>query len=152
MKKLIIFLVIGLVVGAGLAGGGVYFLVQNGTVKPPEEVEEPPFDLKNSHSLTLEKVQIPLAKTSSKTRYLQADFTIVFKTPEALALAESMQPYIKDAIYGVFEVKTPEELSDVKAREDMKEPVLKAIRELYNDEADRENIFTIMIPSFTVTQ
>ena len=67
MKKLIIFLVVGLVLGAGLAGGGVYFMVQSGTIKAPEEVVEPAFELKDGKRFTLEKVQIPLAQTGSKT-------------------------------------------------------------------------------------
>ena len=33
----------------------------------------------------------------------------------------------------------------------MKEPVLEAIRELYNVEEDRENIVAVMIPAFIVT-
>jgi len=149
MKKIIIFLIIGLVVGAGLAGGGVYFLVQNGAVKAPEVVEEPPFDLKDGKSFTLEKVQIPLAQTGSKQSFLQADITIVLKTEEALTLAEGMAPYIKDAIYGVFANKTPDELN-IKNRETLKKEVLDAVRELYNQEEDRENIFTVMFPSFIV--
>ena len=132
MKKIIIFLVIGLVLGAGLAGGGVYFMVQNGAIKPPEEVIEPAFDLKDGQRLTLEKVQIPLVQTGSKAAFLQADFTIIFKSAEALALAESMIPDIKDAIYGVFETKTADELRAAGAREAMKEPVLEAIKGLYN--------------------
>jgi len=151
MKKIIIFLVIGLVLGAGLAGGGVYFMVQNGAIKAPEEVEEPAFDLKDGQRLTLEKVQIPLVQTTSKAAFLQADFTIIFKTAEALALAETMIPDIKDAIYGVFETKTVDELKASGAREAMKEPVLEAIRELYNIEEDKEGIAAVMIPSFIVT-
>jgi len=136
--------------GVALAGGGIFFIMQNGGEKPVEEVVEPPFDLKNGQRLTLEKVQIPLVQTSSKTAFLQADFTIIFKDAEALALAEAMIPDIKDAIYGVFEVKTAEELRAVGSRETMKEPVLEAIRNLYNDEEDREKIAAVMIPAFII--
>ena len=83
MKKVIIFLVVGLILGAGLAGGGVYFMVQNGAIKGPEEVVEPEFDLKAGQRLTLEKVQIPLVQTGSKAIFLQADFTVIFKNAEA---------------------------------------------------------------------
>ena len=65
MKKLIIFLVVGLILGAGLAGGGVYFMVQNGAIKAPEEEVVPPFDLKDGQRLTLEKVQIPVVCLTS---------------------------------------------------------------------------------------
>ena len=149
MKKLIIFLVVGLILGAGLAGGGVYFMVQNGAIKAPEEEVVPPFDLKDGQRLTLEKVQIPLMQTGSKTAFLQADFTVVFKTPEALTLAEAMGPDIKDAIYGVFEKKTAEELRG--NREAMKEPVLAAIKGLYNNEEDKENIAAVIISSYIIS-
>jgi len=148
MKKIIIFLVVGLLLGAGLAGGGVYFMVQNGAIKAPEEVVEPEFDLKDGQRLTLEKVQIPLVQTGSKVQFLQADFTIVFKTAEALALAEAMGPDIKDAIYGVIETKTPDELKG--NREAMKQPILEAIRGLYNNEEDKENIAAVVISSFII--
>ena len=62
-----------------------------------------------------------------------------------------MQEDIRDAIMGVFEVKTSEELNHPSARNEMKEPVLNAVRELYNNEEDRENIMAIMISSFIVT-
>ena len=148
-KKAIIFIVVGVILGAALAGGGIFFMIQNGAVKTPEVVVEPPFDLKNGQRLTLEKVQIPLMQTGSKTTFLQADFTVIFKTPEALTLAESRVPDIKDAIYGVFEKKTPEELRG--NREAMKEPVLEAIRALYNEEEDKEDIAAIMISSYIIT-
>ena len=101
-KKAVIFVSVGILFGVALSGGGIFFLIQNGAVKPEEEVVEPPFDLKDGQRLTLEKVQIPLVQTTSKAVFLQADFTIIFKNAEALALAETMVPDIKDAIYSVF--------------------------------------------------
>jgi len=150
-KKALLFIIIGVVLGVGLAGGGIYFMIKNGNVAPEEEVVVEEFDLKDGHRFTLEKVQIPLKQTSSKASFLQADFTIIFKTEEALALAESMTPDIKDAIYGVIENKTAEELKAEGAREAIKAPVLEAIKELYNDEEDRENIAAVKISSFITT-
>ena len=147
-KKAIIFIIVGILLGAALAGGGVFFIMQNGAEEEPEEIIEPAFDLKNGYRFTLEKVQIPLVQTTSKAAFLQADFTIIFKTEEALALAETMAPDIKDAIYGVFETKTADEVRG--SRGTVKEPVLEAIRALYNEEADRENIAAVMIPYFIV--
>lgn len=151
-KKAVLFIVIGIVLGIGGALAGVFFMLNQGN--PANEIKEfkvEEFDLKNGKSLTLEKVQIPLAQTGSKTQFLQADFTIVFKDEDALTQAEGMKEYIKDAIMSVFEVKTSEELKQPGARNNMKEPVLEAVRELYNDEADREKIVAVMIPTFIVT-
>ena len=148
-KKAILFILIGIVVG--LAGGvaGAYFMIDQS--QPPEEPVIEEFDLKDGSRLTLEKVQVVLAPTESKKSILQADFTIVFKNAEALALAEGMKEDIKDAILGVFEVKTYNELNQPGARNDMKEPVLNAVRELYNNEEDRENIVAVMISNFVLT-
>ena len=166
-KKAILFIIIGVVLGVGLAGVGIFFMLQNGGEKPeePEVIEE--YDITQGKRLSLEKVQIPLKSTGSKTSYLQADFTIIFKTEEALNKANEMIPDIKDAIYGVFEVRTAEELKGqtVKLGEDglplenaeptsmrnaMKEPVLNAIRDLYFNEEDKENIVAVIIPSFII--
>lgn len=152
-KKAVLFIVLGIVLGVGGALAGVFFML-NQSSKPQKEVTDfkvEEFDLKNGKSLTLEKVQIPLVQTGSKKQFLQADFTIVFKDEKSLTQAEGMREYIKDAIMSVFEVKTADELNQPGARNDMKEPVLNAIRELYNDEADRENIVAVMIPTFIVT-
>ncbi len=150
-KKAIIFIIVGILVGALIAGGGVFFILRNGAEKPDVPEVIPTFDIKDGQRFTLQKVQIPLYQTGSKASFLQADFTIIFKNKEALTLAQSMEPDIKDAIYGVFEVKTAEELKELGAREAMKEPVLEAIRELYNDEEDRENIVAVKISSFIVS-
>lgn len=151
-KKAILFIVIGIVLGIGGALAGVFFMLNQGNpANENKEFRVEEFDLKNGKSLTLEKVQIPLAPTGSKTQFLQADFTIVFKDEDALTQAEGMKEYIKDAIMSVFEVKTSEELKQPGARNNMKEPVLEAVRELYNDEADREKIVAVMIPTFIVT-
>ncbi len=152
-KKAVLFIVLGIVLGVGGALAGVFFML-NQSSKPQKEVTDfkvEEFDLKNGKSLTLEKVQIPLVQTGSKKQFLQADFTIVFKDEKSLTQAEGMREYIKDAIMSVFEVKTADELNQPGARNDMKEPVLNAIRELYNDEVDRENIVAVMIPTFIVT-
>ena len=152
-KKAVLFIVLGIVLGVGGALAGVFFML-NQSSKPQKEVTDfkvEEFDLKNGKSLTLEKVQIPLVQTGSKKQFLQADFTIVFKDEKSLTQAEGMRDYIKDAIMSVFEVKTADELNQPGARNDMKEPVLNAIRELYNDEVDRENIVAVMIPTFIVT-
>ena len=149
-KKAILFIIVGVVLGLSGALAGVFFMMDQ-INKPVEEepvIEE--FDLKDGTRLTLEKVQVPLMQTTSKKQFLQADFTIVFKDEEALALAESMQEDIRDAIMSVFEVKTADELSKPGSRNEMKEPVLNAIRELYNNEEDREKIMAVMIPSFIV--
>lgn len=149
-KKAVLFIVLGIVLGIGGALAGVFFML--GQTKEPVEEEEiviEKFDLKDGSRLTLSKVQIPLIQTGSKKQFLQTDITLVFKTAEAMSLAEGMQEDIKDAIMGVFEVKTAEELTG--ARNNMKEPVLNAVRELYNNEEDRENIVAVMISSFIIT-
>lgn len=164
-KKAILFIVIGVILGVGLAGGGVFFMIKNGAIVPEEELNRSmEYDLTQGKRLTLEKVQIPLASSGSKTSYLQADFTIVYKTDEALEKANTMIPDIKSAIYGVFETKTAEELkvkpagtsengentASVSPREAMREPLLDAIRELYLLEEDKENVVSVIISSFMV--
>lgn len=164
-KKAILFIVIGVVLGVALAGGGIYFMIQNAAEKPEtEEPEIEEYDLTQGKRLTLEKVQIPLASSGSKTSYLQADFTIVFKTEDALNKANEMIPDIKAAIYSVFETKTADQLkvkpttetedgeakSDISPREAMREPVLDSIRNIYTTEEDKENIVSVVISSFMV--
>lgn len=148
-KKAVLFIVLGIVLGVVLGGLGLFFMLGQSNEPVAEEPVIEKFDLKDGSRLTLSKVQIPLMQTGSKKQFLQTDITLVFKTAEAMTLAEGMQEDIKDAIMGVFEVKTAEEL--IGARNNMKEPVLNAVRELYNNEEDRENIVAVMISSFIVT-
>ncbi len=162
-KKALIFIIIGVVLGVALGAAGIFFMLKNGGEKPVEEKEEviEEFDLTQGKRLTLEKVQIPLATTGSKASYLQADFTIVFKTEEALTKAEELVPDIKAAIYKVFENKTAEQLrtkpttentevEQISPREAMREPVLESIREVYSLEEDKENVASVIISAFIV--
>lgn len=166
-KKAVLFIVIGVILGVGLAAGGVFFMIKNGAIVPEEEIKKiEEYDLTQGKRLTLEKVQIPLASSGSKTSYLQADFTVVYKTDEALEKANTMIPDIKSAIYGVFETKTADELkvkpagtnvdengenmASVSPREAMREPLLDAIRELYLLEEDKENVVSVIISSFMI--
>ncbi|MBP3284099.1 MAG: flagellar basal body-associated FliL family protein [Clostridia bacterium] len=151
-KKALIIIIIAVVFGLVGAGAGVYFMMNR--FDPNKQVVEPEetgFDLKDGSSLALNDVMISLKKTGSKASYLKASFVIVFEDEKALATAEKMTDYYRDAILSVFESKTAEELSDSNKRNEMKEPVLEAIRSLYNNEEDREKIIAVMIPSFIVT-
>lgn len=162
-KKALIFIIIGVVLGVALGAAGIFFMLKNGGEKPVEEEEEvvEVFDLTQGKRLTLEKVQIPLASTGSKSSYLQADFTIVFKTEEALTKAEGLVPDIKAAIYKVFENKTADQLKarpnlenngveQISPREAMREPVLESIKEVYSLEEDKENVASVIISAFIV--
>ena len=168
-KKALIFIVVGAILGVALAGGGIYFILNNAPAPEEEDgettekkVEE--YDLTQGKRFTLSKVQIPLAGMGSKTSYLQADFTIVFKTDVALKKAEAMEPDIKAAIYSVFETKTADDLrakpatidengnavESVSPRIAMQEPLLNAIRAIYVTEEDKEDIVGVVISSFMI--
>ena len=148
--KNIIIIAIAAVVGIVGGGAGGYFLALKLNPAPVEVVEEEVFDLQNGASLALNDVTIALKKSGSKSSFLKASFVIVFENEETLAAAEKMADYYRDAILSVFENKTAEEL-DTLGRNEMKEPILDAIRALYNNEEDREKIVAVMIPSFIVT-
>lgn len=150
MKNILIIVIAAVV---GVVGGGVggYFLANH--FNPANQAtleEEAEFDLKDGASLALNDVKILLKKAegSTKTPYLQASFVIVFKDADALTTAENMTEFYRDAILSVLELKTKAELSSENARNEIKEPILQAVRELYNSEEDREKIVKVMIPSF----
>jgi len=149
MKNILIIVIAAVV---GIVGGGVggYFLASK--LNPANQVleEEVAFDLQNGSSLALNDMTIALKKSGSKSSFLKASFVIVFEDAETLATAENMTDYYRDAILSVFEDKTADDLNIV-GRNEMKEPILQAIRELYNNEEDREKIVAVMIPSFIVT-
>jgi len=168
-KKAIIFIIVGAVLGVLLAGGGIFFILNNAPTPVEDGVEEQEkkveeYDTTQGKRLTLSKVQIPLAGLGSKTSYLQADFTIIFKTDEALKKAEAMEPDIKAAIYSVFETKTADDLKVKPAIPDedgnikeivspriaMQEPLLKAIRDIYVTEEDKEEVVSVVISSFMI--
>ena len=132
------------------------------TIFEAPKIEE--YDTTQGKRLTLSKVQVPLAGLGSKTSYLQADFTIIFKTENALKKAEAMEPDIKAAIYSVFETKTADDLKVKPATPDengnikevvspriaMQEPLLEAIRAIYVTEEDKEDVVSVVISSFMV--
>jgi len=148
MKNILIIAIAAIV---GVVGGGVggYFLASK--LNPANQVvveEETEIDLKDCSSLVLEDVTIPLKRVSSKAVFMKANFIITLADEEALTTAEKMKEYYRSAILSVFESKTVAELDG--KRNDMREPVLQAIRELYNSEEDREKIIGVDIPVYTL--
>lgn len=172
-KKALLFIIIGVVLGVALAGVGIFFLLQNGGTEPVDEEEKEPveevFDTTQGKKLIMEKVQIPLATSAgSKAHFVQADFSITYKTEEALTKANELIPDIKAAIYSVFETKTADQLKvktiidpvtgesivpedQVAPRVAMCEPVLQAIKNIYLLEEDKENVVSVVISSFIVS-
>lgn len=157
-KKAVLFIIVGIVLGAGLAAGGVFFMLKNGGIQAPVEPVVEVFDTTQGYTLSLKDVLIPLVQTSSRPDYLKADFTVIFKTEEALAKAEGIAPHISEAIYSVFETKTANELkvhydsngAKIVPRETMKEEVLNAIRNVFLEEEDKENVAAIIIYPFNI--
>ena len=98
-KKALIFIIVGVVLGLAGGAAGVFFIMNKvNEANNPEPVIVEEFDLKDGKNLVLEKIQVPLAQTTSKRQYLQANFTIVFKDEETLTLASGMTDAIKDLL------------------------------------------------------
>lgn len=147
-KKAIILIIVLVVVGmAGTIGGLVYFLNRPAEAEVVEEVDEG-IDYETAKLLTIAGMKVRLKQSGVKPSYLVASIDITLVDEEALTKFEALQPIIKDAILGVLETKTAEELDGNRAA--LKEPVLQAIKDIFPKQEDKDKILGVAISEFLI--
>lgn len=161
-KKAIVFIIIGIVLGAGLAAGGTFFMLKNGAIKPEPENVVQEYDKTSGKRLTLEKFTVPLVQTSSQSSYIAANFTIIFKDEDALTKAQDLVPDIKEAFYKILAVKTADQLkvrlvsnedgtsTMVNPILDLKKDLLEAVKDIYTTEEDKETVIDVIVEPLTI--
>lgn len=147
-KKAIILIIVLVVVGmAGTVGGLIYFLNRPAEAEVVEEVDEG-IDYETAKLLTISDMKVRLKQSGIKPSYLLANIDITLVDEEALTKFEALQPIIKDAILGVLETKTAEELDGNRA--ELKEPVLQAIKDIFPKQEDKDKILGVAISQFLI--
>lgn len=147
-KKAIILILVLVFVGmAGTIGGLVYFLNKPAEAEVVEEVDEG-VDYETAKLLTIADMKVRLKQSGVKPSYLLANIDITLVDEEALTKFEALQPIIKDAILGVLETKTAEELDGNRAA--LKEPVLQAVKDIFPKQEDKDKILGVAISQFLI--
>lgn len=147
-KKAIILIIVLVVVGmAGTVGGLIYFLNRPAEAEVVEEVDEG-IDYETAKLLTIADMKVRLKQSGIKPSYLLATIDITLVDEEALTKFEALQAIIKDAILGVLETKTAEELDGNRAA--LKEPILQAIKDIFPKQEDKDKILGIAISQFLI--
>lgn len=152
MKKILIIVIV--VVSLALIGAFVsIFLVINKSKEPTaeeklaQEIEAlQNVDIEELVPFTLDQQIIQLVGTGSKHDYIVLDIVINVRDNDMLARVEKLKPAIIDSIRGLFESKTPDELSG--KRQEMKEPILKAVKDLFSKEEDKLKIISVFITNY----
>jgi len=147
-KKAIILIIVLVIVGmAGTIGGLVWFLNKPAEAEVVEEVDEG-IDYETAKLLTIADMKVRLKQSGVKPSYLLANIDITLVDEEALTKFEALQPIIKDAILGVLETKTAEELDGNRAA--LKEPILQAIQNIFPKQEDKDKILGVAISQFLI--
>lgn len=153
-KKSIIIIITAVTLSLVLAFGGAayFYYISNKEKAGQEEVpvgnQEIEIDYKKAKTFAIEEITVKLKQTDSKAVYLKTKVVITVKDEKALVELEELADIIKDAILGVFETKSSQELDG--NRNSMKEPILAAVREIFPKQEDKEKILSISIPEFFI--
>ena len=129
-KKLLIFLIIGLLI-IGIAGGLVIFLTskkgREGKKYVKKEVPEP------AVLYNLDPIVVNLFDPTGK-RYIQIRLALALADKKAEEEIKNKEPIIKDAIITYLSAKTPEEVIQPEAKEVIKKDLLKKINEALGED------------------
>jgi len=156
VKKILIIIIA--VVTIALVGAGVtiYFAIDKANEPTEEEKfkaaqeEIDKMDFEQLQKFSMEPMTIQIKRTKSKPDYLVIKLVISVKDEAMLARVESLNDVIVDSINGIFENKTAEELEG--KREEMKEPILEAVRNLFSKQEDKIQIVNVLITDYKIAQ
>lgn len=156
MKKLLVIIIV--VITLALLGAfGTIFFMLNKAQEPTEEEklkaaqeEIDKLDFEQLSAFSMDPLTIQIKRTSSKPDYLVIKATINVKDEAMLTRVEALNEVIIDSINGIFENKTKDELEG--KREEMKEPILQAVRELFSKEEDKMQIINVLITDYKIAQ
>jgi len=154
MKKILIIVIV--VLSVALAASGVTIYLTMKKVNEPTEEEKlqalqeeiNKIDYESLATYSMESMTIPLKRTGSKSNYIVLDMSINVKDDAMKTRVEALNIHIVDAINGIFESKTKEEIEG--KREEMKEPILQAVRNLFAAEEDKMQIISVSITKYIV--
>lgn len=148
-KKAIVLILVFVFVGMAATIGGLVYLLNKPAEQEVEVVDEG-IDYTTAKLLNVATdMKVRLKQSGVKPSYLVATVDVTLVDDKAVTQFEPWKNVMMDAILGVLETKTAEELEGGN-RASIKEPVLNAIKDIFPKQEDKDKILGVAISQFLI--
>lgn len=152
--KLLIFIVIGLLLVAISVGGTLFFL----GVFDSDEVAEEGADLaepvaeatKPAMYFPIKPAFVVNFQSRGRTRYLQADVTVMTRNPAVFDAIQMHLPLIKNKLVMLFSGAVYEELQTDEGKELLRQQALVALQEIMQQEIGEAGVEQVLFTNFVM--
>lgn len=145
--KLILIVVLALVLGGGIAGGVLFFLMGG---EPREAVEAGPAVLPPPIYKSLEPALVVNFQGPGRIRYVQVGVVMSARDPRVMDAVDAHMPVIRNNLIMLLSGKTYEELNTREGKEQAREEVLDTIRRVLEERTGEAGIESVYFTSFVM--
>lgn len=146
-KKIILFVLIGILsVGAGI-GGTWYFMKQqqeDGSDVTAKKKKKPTTFIK------LESFTVNLQSDNREPRYLQVELSLKANESEAVKIIENKKPEVRNQILLLLSSKKPSEINTLEGKQKLSQEIIQAIRSKVDSEDLEDDILDVLFTSFII--
>jgi flagellar FliL protein len=145
--KLILIVVLALVLGGGIAGGVLFFLMGG---EPEEAVEAGPAVPAPPIYKSLEPPLVVNFQGPGRIRYVQVGVVMSARDPMVMDAVDQHMPVIRNNLIMLLSGKTYEELNTREGKEQAREEVLDTIRSVLEERTGDAGIESVYFTSFVM--
>ena len=146
-KKIILFVLIGILsVGAGI-GGTWYFMKQqqeDGSDVTAKKKKKPTTFIK------LESFTVNLQSDDREPHYLQIELSLKANESEAVKVIENKKPEVRNQILLLLSSKKPSEINTLEGKQKLSQEIIQAIRAKVDSEDLEDDILDVLFTSFII--
>jgi len=146
-KKIILFVLIGILsVGAGI-GGTWYFMKQqqeDGSEVTVKKKKKPTTFIK------LESFTVNLQSDDREPHYLQVELSLKVNESDAVKIIENKKPEVRNQILLLLSSKKPSEINTLEGKQKLSEDIIQAVRSKIDSEELEDDILDVLFTSFII--
>jgi flagellar FliL protein len=154
--KKIIFIVLGVLLVAGISAGGTWFFLKDKIASPEmSEIDDIPFEEpimtpENGPAIyhALQPAFIINFNSSGKSRFLQTELTVLTRDPESIEVMILHNPLIRNNLLDVFTLHDFESLMTAEGKMALADDITSSIQDVLVKEMGRPGIESILFRSF----
>ena len=154
--KLIIMIIVGVLLVAGLSVGGTWFLLKDKLAEPETpgideiSMEQPSMSAEQGEAIyhAMQPAFIVNYNVGGKSRYLQIELSVLTRDPAAVDVLILHNPLIRNNLLDVFSKQDVMALATVEGKEKLANDLTKAIQTILESEMGRPGIESVLYRSF----
>lgn len=156
--KMIIFIILGVLLVAGLSIFATWFLLKDRLAQPEEPgiseipMEEPQMTVEQGEAIyhAMQPAFIVNYSNGGRSRFLQIELSVLTRDPAAIEVLILHNPLIRNNLLDVFSAQNVNELSTAAGKQKLVDDLTSAIQDVLVIEMGRPGIETVLFRSFVM--